>query len=178
MLKSVDDLFERPFKSIVIVHRAESSHQFNVLQDERITLLTDIPADIDTYPKPCMFIFDDVYPSIDDQIKFSTRLCHHSDIFYLLTTHNLYNERTQTLRRNLTYLFFFSSPQDRSVLQRFASSYRPGKSKFIIDAYEDAINSRPYGYLFFDMSQAVEERLRVRSNVLNEGYPEFAYECL
>ena len=55
----------------------------------------------------------------------------------------------------------FNSPRDRSVINTLARQMSLGKSKYILEAYTDAVENKPYGYLMFDYTQTTSEKFRV-----------------
>jgi hypothetical protein len=42
----------------------------------------------------------------------------------------------------------------------------PTRSAFLIESYEDATESRHYGYLFIDLTQKTNNKFRIQSNIL------------
>jgi len=45
----------------------------------------------------------------------------------------------------------------------------PQKVNFLLEAYLDAVENRPHGYLFLDLKQSTIEKNRVQTNILPEN---------
>ena len=66
---------------------------------------------------------------------------------------------------NTHYFVIFKNPRDNQQIGVLAMQIYPSKSKFMIEAYEDA-TSQAYGYLLLNLKPTTEECYRVRSNIL------------
>jgi hypothetical protein len=50
----------------------------------------------------------------------------------------------------------------------------PGKSKFVLEAFEDA-TKEPYGYLLIDLKPETDEKYRIRTNIFPDDDRQYAY---
>jgi hypothetical protein len=67
-------------------------------------------------------------------------------------TQNLFhrNNHVRTTNLNTHYIVLFKNPRDAGQVSTLARQMYPGKSKFVIEAYEDA-TKEPNGYLLIDL---------------------------
>jgi hypothetical protein len=71
----------------------------------------------------------------------------------------------RTLSLNSHYLILFKNPRDHLQIATLARQMYPGKSQFLVEAFEDA-TKQPHGYILIDLKPQTEEELRIRSNIL------------
>lgn len=83
---------------------------------------------------------------------------------------NLFNQTRfqRTISLNASYIYLARNPRaGLSNIANLASQMYPGKTQFLKEAYSDA-TKEPYGYLFLDLKQTTDEKLRVRRNILDK----------
>jgi hypothetical protein len=74
---------------------------------------------------------------------------------------------------NSNYIVLMKNSRDRAQIRHLARQIYPGKSKFLIDAYEEA-TKEPYGYLLLDFRNTTPDKIRVRTGIF-PGETMFAY---
>ncbi|MCP3662260.1 MAG: hypothetical protein GY696_07155 [Gammaproteobacteria bacterium] len=116
-----------------------------------------------------LLILDDVMNSISEQdlSNLFTKLSHHCNCTVVYLAQNLYHKGSRTARMNSQYIVLFKSPQDKCAVQSLARQIYPGKTRFFIDAFEDATRA-PFGYLLCDMTQQTPDAHRLCSNIFGE----------
>lgn len=96
-----------------------------------------------------------------------TRLAHHRPCTLIYISQNLFQKspdaRTRAL--NTHYLVMMKNPRDKSQISILARQMYPQNSAFLIDAFKDATNEKPYSYLLLDFRQETMEELRVRTGI-------------
>jgi hypothetical protein len=107
-----------------------------------------------------------------------TKGSHHLNTSVLLLTQNLFGKgkNSRTISLNSQYIVIFNNPRDRSQITYLARQMFPKQPNFLVDAYEDATN-QPHGYLFIDLKQQTENKLRVQTNVFDEKNRLFYVIC-
>jgi hypothetical protein len=75
---------------------------------------------------------------------------------------------------NTHYLVIFKNPRDANQVATLARQMYPGRSKFVLEAFEDA-TKRPYGYLLIDLKPDTDEKYRIRTNVFPDDERQYAY---
>jgi hypothetical protein len=50
----------------------------------------------------------------------------------------------------------------------------PGKSQFVVEAYEDA-TKKPHGYLLIDLTPDTDDRYRIRTKIFPDDPRPYAY---
>lgn len=120
-----------------------------------------------------LVIIDDMHQmltkSMNDFItNFITRSVHHNKISVLLVVHNLYSKNMRTCNLSTDYILLFNFPRDRSTVSQIAKQVCPGQNKFLREAYDLSTFNKLFGYLFLDLHQLQNPRLRFRSCIYND----------
>jgi hypothetical protein len=68
----------------------------------------------------------------------------------------------------------FKNPRDASQVAILARQMYPGKSQFVVEAYEDA-TKEPYGYLLIDLRPDTDDRYRIRTKIFPDDPRQYAY---
>lgn len=119
----------------------------------------------------CMIIIDDMLDAVEGTLvrDLFTRIARHENVSVLFVTQNTFlkspNYRTKSLNTN--YVVLFRNFRDRTPLRAFAQQYMPENTRFITDVYQDVMKTM-YGHLFIDLRQETDNRIRIRSSVLQE----------
>ena len=74
----------------------------------------------------------------------------------------------RTLSLNSHYIILFKNPRDSLQICTLARQMYPGKSKFLVEAFNDATR-QAYGYLLLDLKPTTEDRLRIRTGILPDN---------
>lgn len=119
----------------------------------------------------CMIIIDDLLDAVETPVvrDLFTKISRHDNVSVIFVTQNTFlkSPNYRTISLNTNYYVFFRNFRDRTPLRAFAQQYMPDNSKFILDVYNDVMKT-PYGHLLIDLRQQTDNRLRVRSNALEE----------
>jgi hypothetical protein len=93
---------------------------------------------------------------------------HHKNISTFLITQNLFSKGkySRTISLNCHYMIIFNNPRDRSQIYFLARQMFPTCPNFLVECYEDATESKKFGYLFLDMTQTTSNKNRVQTNIL------------
>ena len=117
-------------------------------------------------------VIDDLYAESTKETDFNnlfTKVARHRQVTVIFITQNLFHQGGQHRTRNLNvhYLVLFKNPRDCTAIDFIARQAFPKNRLFLVDAYKDATENRPHGYLFIDFTQPCPDFLRVRSDVFN-----------
>ncbi len=90
---------------------------------------------------------------------------HNTSVFFI--TQNIFSKGkyTRDISLNSNYLIIFKNPRDQLQFQILARQMFPNKTKFLLEAFENA-TFQPHGYLFFDLKQSTEDRNRIQTSIL------------
>jgi hypothetical protein len=93
-----------------------------------------------------LLILDDLMNNVknDDSIlKLFTVESHHKNISVFMITQNLFSQGkyTRTMSLNSHYLILLNNPRDKTQINYIARQMYPGKTAFLIEAYDDATDS-------------------------------------
>jgi hypothetical protein len=75
---------------------------------------------------------------------------------------------------NTHYIVMFKNPRDANGVVTLARQMYPNKSKFVLEAFEDAAK-QSYGYLFVDLKLETGERYRIRTSIFPDNHRQFVY---
>lgn len=137
-----------------------------------IEFVEGLPADISTLldaQKRNLLIIDDLMNEngvAENVTKLFTKYSHHKNTSIIYLTQNLFPKRDRTISINAQYMVVFKNPRDSTQIATLSSQMFPGRSHFMKEAYNHAINI-PYGYLFIDFKQTTDDRYRLRSNLFD-----------
>jgi energy-coupling factor transporter ATP-binding protein EcfA2 len=129
---------------------------------------TDKPKKLD------LIIIDDLFEEVNQDAvscnQLFTKIARHRQVTVIFITQNLFHQGGKHRTRNLNthYLVIFLNPRDKTVIDYLARQAYPTDRKFLIDAFSDATDNKPYGYLFMDFTQECPDRLRIRTNIFNK----------
>ena len=116
-----------------------------------------------------IIVIDDLFTEAakqDDLTNLFTRSARHRNLFVIFLTQNLFFKNSRSRNINTHYLIIFSNPRDCLLIQNLSRQIY-GRGTFLSDAYRDATENKPHGYLFIDFTQECPSELRVRANLFN-----------
>ena len=95
-----------------------------------------------------------------------TKHSHHKNISCICLLQNLFPKGVEmrNISLNANYIMLMKNTRDRGQIRHLARQVYPGRSKFLVDAFEDATMD-PYGYLLLDFRNTTPEEIRVRSGI-------------
>ena len=145
---------------------------------KNVEFIQGIPDDLETMfqaNRNNLLILDDLMTHVHSDPRL-TRLfsvgSHHRNLSVIFIIHNLFHQgkEMRNLSLNSHYIMLFKNPRDSLQVATLARQMYPGKSKFLIEAYQDATKDS-YGYLLLDLKPTTPEILRVRTNILPTEVP-------
>lgn len=138
---------------------------------------------------PATFIDDELFPPdkvnlavVDDLMesasenseieKAFTKYVHHRNLSILYLIQNIFcqGKKSRTINLNTKYMVLFRNPRDKLQVMTLARQMYPGKTRFFLEAFEDATRE-PYGYLLVDLRANTPEDLRLRSGFFPPALP-------
>lgn len=125
---------------------------------------------MDRAQKGDVLVIDDLFDEATREKIFNnlfTKIARHRGVTVIFITQNMFHQGGQHRTRNLNvhYLVLFKNPRDSTVINFIARQAYPSNPQFLMDAFKDATNNQPHGYLFMDFTQQCPEDMRVRSNL-------------
>ena len=92
---------------------------------------------------------------------------HHQNISVFVLSQNIFSKGrfSRELSLNSNYLIIFMNPRDQLQLKILSSQMFPGKTKFLVEAFNDA-TKLAHGYLLLDLKQDTLLKNRVRTSIL------------
>lgn len=110
-----------------------------------------------SHAKTCnIIVLDDLMDSVvsnGEMEKLFTLGAHHRRLIVIYLNQKLYcqGSKARTISLNTHFLVLMKNPRGLSSLQCLSRQIFGGKSKLLIEAYQDCMKSR-YGYLVVDLS--------------------------
>jgi len=90
---------------------------------------------------------------------------HHRNCNVIFITQNFFQQGLRPITMNAKYIACFKNPRDSGYVDVLGRQMNGGrKNKYCEEAFEHAI-SKPYGYLFMDLSQEQNDKCRLRNNI-------------
>jgi len=176
ILQPNSDYFKSPIKKIYWLRGIgdESGEtDINLKQLHNIEFLNGFEKGWMEKPqKGDVIVIDDLFVEATKEKNFNnlfTKIARHREVTVIFITQNMFHQGGQHRTRNLNvhYLVLFKNPRDNTIINFIAQQAYPNNRKFLVDAFEDAVQDKPHGYLFIDFTQDCPEELRVRTNLFD-----------
>jgi hypothetical protein len=118
-----------------------------------------------------MIIIDDLMNECENSSEIKQLFAvdsHHSNISVFLISQNIFpkGKCARDISLNSNYLIIFNSPRDMNQISVLGRQMYPDKSKFFMEAYNDATNNKGHSYLFIDLKQKTEDRNRIQTGII------------
>lgn len=176
LLQQLNDMVEpKPQRLIWLYGQDQALYHTMRHELPHIEFYKGIPAELDQddyfdISIPNMVIIDDLMSDCknDERLtKLFTIGSHHKNLSVIFIVQNLFlqGREMRNISLNTHYFVIFKNPRDNKQIGVLARQIYPTKSKFLVEAFDDA-TSMPYGYLFLDLKPVTEECYRIRSNIL------------
>lgn len=127
-----------------------------------------VPTDeeIDEAPKPLLLILDDLMSNMsgDRLSDLFTKKAHHNNMCVIFVTQYWFQRKAMVARNNAQYMFILKADNALRSVRELGSQLFPGKTKFFMDAYEQATENRGE-YIFIDNHPAAKRRMKLRSRI-------------
>lgn len=176
LIRNANKMINEPPKHIMYCY-SEINAQILRLKSLNIEIYHGVPTkdEIMEKPKNLLLILDDLVSEIDGNYleTLYTKGSHHWDVSVITVTQNLYvPAHIKMARVNCHYLIVMKNPQGLLQIRTLASQlFAGGKSKYFLEAYKDAVEQQPYGYLFINMKPNTDEKYRLCTNIFPNQTP-------
>jgi hypothetical protein len=124
-----------------------------------------------------LVILDDLLSQTNSNVEqIFTKGSHHRDLSVIFLSQNLFhqNKHNRTLSLNAHYIVVFKAPRDATQIVTLSKQMYPGKSRFLVESYNDATR-KAYGYLFIDLRGETPDEYRIRANIFPTDARQYAY---
>ena len=116
-----------------------------------------------------IIVLDDLMESVVSNAEMEKLFflgAHHRRLVLIYLNQNMYYQgsKARTISLNTHFLVLMKNPRGLSSLQCLSRQVFAGKSKLLIEAYNDCMKS-PYGYLILDLSPFSSEETRLRRHI-------------
>lgn len=143
-------------------------HQTLFNEIEGVEFHDGLPTDINQISN-ALIIIDDLMNELGSDKRLSdlfTKGSHHRNISVIFIIQNLFHKgkEMRNISLNASYLCCFKNVRDKLQIGCLARQMYPTHSKFFLECYRDA-TILPYGYLFIDLKNETDEKMRMRSGI-------------
>ena len=175
LLVQSEKMIEPPVEKIIYCY-GERQEKLEQLANriDRMTLHEGLPSKemLDGLEGSTFLVLDDLMEDVQNSSSVAelfTRGSHHRNLSVLLISQNLFvkGRYQRTISLNANYIVVMKNPRDRSQIIFLARQIFPDRWQLVQQAYNMA-TARPHGYLFIDLTQAMDDRFRFRTNIFNE----------
>ena len=176
LLTSIDD---NKLKVLWAYGQWQSLYSINISDNVLVNYVSGLPSEDEIKEiNPHIIVIDDLMNELGDNKKFAdlfTKGSHHMGISVMFITQNLFHQGRQmrTIGLNCHYLILMKSARGKAQLRHFAGDAFPGKTKFLLEAYDEATKEDPYTYIKVDFTQQTLEKYRITSCITPEEVKKF-----
>ena len=117
--------------------------------------------------KRTLLIIDDLMHETNEIVaQLFTRVSHHKNVSVVYLTQNIFsnNKHNRTISLNTHHMILFKNVRDATQVHCLARQMFPKNSEAMMQGYKDA-TGKPYGYLLVDLTQSMDDRLRLRTKI-------------
>lgn len=158
IIKHRRELFTKPIEHVLFVYSDYQPGFYDLEREDPNVVFTNNIFDIENFNhRPGLIICDDQMDLLAKRdvreliTRYFIKHIHHRDLSFCLTTQNLYAKGMRDINLNGQFLLLTDNPRDRGSISVVARQICPSRSKFIQDAYVQAVTRRPFGYLVIDL---------------------------
>jgi energy-coupling factor transporter ATP-binding protein EcfA2 len=184
LIKNRNNMFKNKVKSIHWIQGSSkeigvTKKSYANLHINRYEISTNISDTIEKIKlnRHDMIVLDDVFIEARNSNQVTnlfTKTARHEEVTVVYITQNMFHAGNANRTRNLNvhYLILFRNPRDSLAIEQIARQMYSDKAgrQFLIQAFRDATQDKPHGYLFFDFTQECPDFLRIRTNLFNSPY--------
>lgn len=177
-LLRADEIVDRQFTKIIIFCGNRQELYDRLQTKYNVVYVTTIEEAESNFVKDAVILIDDKLSEIEKPGPLNTfvkdlfcRTVHHLHINAILIVQCLFSQHLRLIFNNATYLLVGKYIKDRTNIVNFGKQFCPNNSRYIQESYEHA-TSKPYGFLFIDLSVTQDDRFRVRNSIFpsDEGF--------
>jgi hypothetical protein len=124
-----------------------------------------------------ILIVDDLMNEVNQNVcNIFTKLSHHRNVSVIFLIQNLFhrNKHVRIMSLNTHYIVLFKNLRDAGQVSTLARQMYPDKSKFVVEAFEDA-TKEPYGYLLIALKPETDDSYRIRTRIFPNDDRQYAY---
>ena len=168
LLKYKEQLIDEEPNHVLYCY-GEINPEIMKLKHQGIELFNGIPtkADILQRPSGMLLILDDLINDVNPKFLeiLYTRGSHHWNVSVITVTQNLFDKNIKVPRINSHYIILMKNPQGLLQIKTLGSHLFPGKTKYFLESYENAVDSENYGYLVINMKPNLNDDFKLTSNI-------------
>lgn len=174
LIENLDTMFEPISPKKVLYCYGVYQDEFTVMENSfpSVSFQRGLPSESDIEEligNHNVIVMDDLMNELvnnKEMEKLFTQGAHHKKLTILYLNQNMYcqGKHSRTINLNTHYMILLKNPRDVSQIQCLGKQVFPGKSRALIEAYNDCMK-KPFGYLVLDLSPHGEEDYRIRTGV-------------
>lgn len=172
IIRNLDRMTDMPISKIIYYYSIEA---INLPRDlEGVELREGAPDHEELMRTPgykCVIIDDALghySKNKHDLMELFTKVVHHASCLVFLVAQSLF-KLDRVARTNCQYIILTRTP-DKLQIRNLAAQLFPSQTKYIQEAFDDAVYGRPYGHLLLDLHPLTEPNMRVIGDILDEHH--------
>lgn len=164
----------QPIKNMIWLNGEKNAlpKEINTLA-ENVEVSQEIPDSFESVSENSLIIIDDLMTAAYTKgiCDLFTKGSHHKNISVILITQNVFHQGKycRDISLNCKYLVLFKNPRDKSQIFPLARQIYPENPTALVKVYKEA-TSKPFGYLFLDLTQTANDIVRFQTDIFNENY--------
>lgn len=164
----------QPFKNLLWFNGEKNALPKDITTlAENVKISQEVPDSFECIINDSLIVLDDLMTSAYTKAvcELFTKGSHHKNISVILITQNVFHQGKycRDISLNCKYLVLFKNPRDKSQIFPLARQIFPENHSSFVKVYKEA-TSNAYGYLFMDLTQAVDDILRFQTDIFNKNY--------
>jgi hypothetical protein len=168
LIKNANEMIDPPPQHILYCY-SEINNDIINLKKNGVEVFNGVPTKelIMSKPKNLLLILDDLTNDINSDFLsiLFTKGSHHWNVSVMLVCQNLFDKNVKIARINSHIIILMKSPQSLLQIRTLGSQLFPGRVPYFLEAYNDAVQQREFGYLVINMSPNMSEELRLSTKI-------------
>lgn len=164
----------QPFQNLLWFNGEENGLPKDIQKlAKNVKISREIPETFENITNDTLIVLDDLMTSAytKNVCELFTKGSHHKNISVILITQNVFHQGKfcRDISLNCKYLVLFKNPRDKSQIFPLARQVFPECPSSLVKVYKE-VTSKPYGYLFMDLTQTTHDIVRFQTDIFNKTY--------
>ena len=163
-----NEVFDKPPRRILWFHGTIDPPPLNV---DGIEFYRGLPTEEQiTEMNHDFVILDDLMEDCKGRTitRLFTQKAHHSEVTFFLVVQNFFHV-PRSISVNAHYIILLNNFRDKLQVRTLSYQMYPNQHRFLVDAFEDATDNRPFSHILLDLCVETPKELRVRANIFDKS---------
>ncbi len=178
LIRNRDVMFKNPPKLVRYAYKEWQPQLFGELQEQDdVVFHQGLPSEetikgwsLEAAGEHVVLVLDDLQSEVAgsaSMVSLFSIVSHHCNISIFWIAQNAFPQSrfARDLALQAHFLILFSNHRDRSQVSCLARQICPGQNKYFTSAYDDAVTSRKFHYLFVDLHPTTPREQLLRTDI-------------